>query len=106
METCSLILQVKSHYSTHISSRYSDENHPSINVSNDGIANSQLKNVSHKAADPDELAPAVFKELSTVIAPVSQKIFTKSLETYPVPNDWKKAQITPTFKKGKRTGIE
>ena len=57
---------------------------------------------SHKAASPDKLASAVFKELSTVIAPVLQKIFTKSLDTYTVSNDWKKAQITPTFKKGIR----
>ena len=60
-----------------------------------------LKNLkSHKAAGPDDLAPAVLKELSTEIAPALQKIYTKSIQTHIIPSDWKKARICPIFKKG------
>ena len=49
---------------------------------------------------PDDLAPAVLKELSTEIAPVLQKIYTKSIQTHTIPRDWKKARICPIFRKG------
>jgi len=40
------------------------------------------------------------KELSTEIAPVLQKIYTKSIQTHIIPSDWKKARICPILKKG------
>ena len=57
---------------------------------------------SHKAAGPDDLAPAVLKELSTEIAHVPQKFYTKSIQTHIIPSDWKKARICPILKKGDR----
>ena len=52
-----------------------------------------------KAAEPDGLSPMVLRELSSVIAPALQKIFSKSLSSHQVPEDWKKALVTPIFKK-------
>ena len=36
----------------------------------------------HKAAGPDGLSPMVLRELSSVIAPALQKIFSKSLSSH------------------------
>ena len=52
------------------------------------------------AAGPDGISPIVLWELSSVIAPALQKIFSKSLSSHQVPEDWKKAFVTPIFKKG------
>ena len=54
----------------------------------------------HKAAGPDCLSPMVLRELSSVIAPALQKIFSKSLSSHQVTEDWKKALVTPIFKRG------
>ena len=52
---------------------------PEIIITCDGIIR-LLKNLkSRKAAGPDDLMPAVLKELSTEIAPVLQKIYSKSI---------------------------
>ena len=49
----------------------------------------------------DEMHLWVLKELAEVITgPLS--IFTKSWEMGEVPEDWKKANVTPVFKKGKK----
>lgn len=42
----------------------------------------------------------MLKELASVIAPILQLIFQKSLAAHSVPVDWKMANITPIFKKG------
>ena len=54
----------------------------------------------HMAAGPDGISPIVLRELSSVIAAALQKIFSKSLSSHQVPEDWKKALVTPIFKKG------
>ena len=49
------------------------------------------------AAGPDGISPIVLWELSSVIAPALQKIFSESLSSHHVPEDWKKAFVTPMF---------
>ncbi|CAM4546156.1 unnamed protein product [Caretta caretta] len=55
-----------------------------------------------KSMRPDELHPRVLKELAAVIAEPLAIIFENSWRTGEVPDDWKKANVVPIFKKGKK----
>ena len=57
---------------------------------------------SHKTPGPDQISPRVLKEMANVIAPILTVIFRKSYDSGIIPEDWKTANITPVFKKGKR----
>ena len=59
----------------------------------------------HIATGPDGISPIVLGELSSVIAAALQKIFSKSLSSHQVPEDWKKALVTPIFKKGDKDSL-
>ncbi|CAM4508367.1 unnamed protein product [Lepidochelys kempii] len=56
----------------------------------------------HKSMGPDELHPRVLKELAAVIAEPLAIIFENSWRMGEVPDDWKKANVVPIFKKGKK----
>ncbi|CAM5083381.1 unnamed protein product [Natator depressus] len=51
---------------------------------------------------PDALHPRVLKELADVIAELLAIIFENSWRSGEVPDDWKKANVVPIFKKGKK----
>ena len=78
---------------------------PPISVTTTGIAK-LLDNLNpHKATGPDCLSPMVLRELCSLIAPALQKIFSKSLSSNQVPKAWKKALVTPIFKKGDKDPV-
>ncbi|KAG6932917.1 hypothetical protein G0U57_020385, partial [Chelydra serpentina] len=56
----------------------------------------------HKSMGPDALHPRVLKELADEIAEPLAIIFDKSWQSGEVPDDWKKANVVPIFKKGKK----
>jgi hypothetical protein len=58
------------------------------------------------AAGPDGIGPGLLIELNDELAPVLTVIFNKSLDSGVVPEDWREANVTPIFKKGKRTAPE
>ncbi|KFQ44356.1 hypothetical protein N333_11515, partial [Nestor notabilis] len=61
-----------------------------------------LKNLNmHKYMRPDKIYPQVLKELANEVAKPLSIIFEKSRQSGEVPDDWKKGNITPIFKKGK-----
>ena len=56
-----------------------------------------------KSPGPDQLHPRILKEMSHVITKPLQQIFTLSMDKNKLPSIWKKANVSPIFKKGKKT---
>ena len=72
-------------------------------ISNDGVVK-QLKNLkANKAQGPDEIPPWFLKMTAVHISPFLTDIFQTSIDTGKIPSLWKEANITPVFKKGKRS---
>ncbi|KFP27770.1 RNA-directed DNA polymerase from mobile element jockey, partial [Colius striatus] len=59
---------------------------------------------AHKSLGPDGMHPRVLRELTDVIARPLSIIFEHSWRTGEVPEDWRKANVTPVFKKGRKDG--
>ena len=57
-----------------------------------------------KSPGPDEWHPRVLKELAEELSEPLSIIFLKSWESGEVPEDWRRANVVPIFKKGKKKG--
>jgi len=56
----------------------------------------------HKSMGADGMHPQVLRELADAIVEPLSVIFERSWRTGEVPEDWRKASVTPNFKKGKK----
>ncbi len=54
------------------------------------------------APGPDKIGPQLLQKLKKTVSPVLAKIFNASLDSGQVPDDWRKANVTPIFKKGSK----
>ncbi|KFV55227.1 hypothetical protein N328_09668, partial [Gavia stellata] len=70
-------------------------------VEEDQVRDQLSKLDVHKSMGPDGMH-RVLRELAEVIAGPLSIIFERSWRTGEVPEDWRKANVTPVFKKGKK----
>ncbi|KFV78073.1 RNA-directed DNA polymerase from mobile element jockey, partial [Struthio camelus australis] len=56
----------------------------------------------HKSMGPDGMHPRVLRQLADVIARPLSILLERSWRSGEVPEDWKKTNVTPVFKKGKK----
>ncbi|XP_073532607.1 uncharacterized protein C10orf67 homolog, mitochondrial isoform X1 [Phyllobates terribilis] len=67
------------------------------------IVREYLANINEfKSPGPDELHPRVLKEIGEEILEPLSIIFENSWRTGEVPEDWRRANVVPIFKKGKK----
>jgi hypothetical protein len=75
---------------------------PDINITASGVLK-LLRNINpNKATGPDTITGRLTKELATEITPTLTLIFKASLHQGEILEQWKKACVTPLFKKGDR----
>ncbi|KAK4826198.1 hypothetical protein QYF61_006142 [Mycteria americana] len=60
---------------------------------------------THKSMGPDEIHPRVLKELADVLTKPLSIIYQQSWLTGEVPADWRLANVTPIFKKGRKEDL-
>jgi len=78
---------------------------PDIIISEAGI-HQLLKTLDeHKASGPDHISPYILKHCTDEITPILYVIFTQSLSTSLLPNDWLKANVYPVHKKGSCSNV-
>ncbi|PKU44780.1 rna-directed dna polymerase from mobile element jockey- hypothetical protein [Limosa lapponica baueri] len=59
----------------------------------------------HKSMGPDGMHLQVLRELTEVISGLLSLVFERSWRTSEVPEGWKKANVIPVFKKGKKEDL-
>ena len=75
---------------------------PPLNIQVNGVKKLLLGQKPHKASGQDQISPWFLKETAFSITPALTLIYQASYEGQ-IPDDWKRAFVTPLFKKGNRS---
>ena len=82
-------------------SKYPDM--PDLNITETGVIKLLSDLNPNKASGPDEIPGRLLKLAAAQIAPSLTFIFNQSLRTGDLPEDWRKANVSPIYKKENRT---
>ena len=84
-------------------STFDNNDMPPISIAAEGVRSQLQKLNPYKATGPDNISPRVLKELADVLARPLAALFESSLNQATVPEEWKKARVTPLYKKGDKS---
>ena len=73
-----------------------------LNITVDMVKRELRKLNPNKSCGPDGVHPRMLKELSDFISAPLASLLNKTLKHHAIPEDWKKAFVSPIFKKGAR----
>ena len=73
---------------------------PGIDIHVNGVAKLLRGIKAHKATGPNAIPARLLKEAADQLAPILTSIYRASLQQATVPEEWKKANVVPIFKKG------
>ena len=76
---------------------------PGFKIHQTGVQKLLANLKPNKATGPDDIPPRILKETAEEITPILTLIFQRSIDTGSLPTDWKKANVSPIYKKGDRT---
>ena len=82
-----------------------DNSLSSLEVTEQDVIDQLLTLDVNKAFGPDEISPKFLKEGAVELAPILMFIYNESLTKGIFPQDWKRANVIPLFKKGNRHEI-
>ena len=75
---------------------------PPLNIDVKGVEKLLSRIKVTKASGPDEISNRILQEMSTELAPPLAMIFSMSITSGQLPEDWRNTNISPIFKKGNR----
>ena len=73
---------------------------PNIKITVEGVKRMLQEFKPQKASGPDKISTRVLKELAKPLSKPLTEFFQHSIDSGVVPAQWKKAMVTPIFKKG------
>ena len=89
-----------------IESRKEEEVLDSINISDEDVKKAISAFKVNKSPGIDNITSTYAIKIKDIVAKPLRLLFNKSLQTNDIPEDWKKANITPIFKKGDKSLVE
>jgi len=73
---------------------------PPIDIHGNGVVKLLRGLKAHKSTGPDEFPARLMKEAADQLAPILPTIFRASYQQATAPEDWRRANVVPIFKKG------
>ena len=87
----------------HIENPTDYPNIENIKVNEKGVLTLLTKLNTNKASGPDGISNKFLKACASEISPLITQIFQDSLNSHELPEDWRKANVAPIFKKGEKS---
>ena len=85
-----------------IQTQYANSSISNIDINTEGIIKLLNQLNPNKASGPDNISARLLKETSSEIAPALALVFQASLYEQSIPDDWRKANVTPIYKPAKK----